>query len=170
MPAHKLKPQRLQCPYCSTISTRGTGLSSHVRTQHPKDYAKWNRNPTRLVEAAAAASPANAPAEKRRSRVGAPAHKVEEAAPAPVQEAVPAPPPAAAAESVEPELNGDKAQDLLQQAYEQLAARKQTIEAELARIEALRVEHDVVSAQLAALDQAMKAFQPQHRKLSTKAS
>src|SRR5580692_6366164 len=57
MPGHKLKPQKLQCPFCSTISTRGTGLSAHVRAQHPREYVKWNKNPNRLLEAAAAASP-----------------------------------------------------------------------------------------------------------------
>src|SRR5579862_9970353 len=53
MPAHKLKPQKLQCPFCPTISTRGTGLSAHVRTRHSKEYGKWNKNPNRLAEAAA---------------------------------------------------------------------------------------------------------------------
>ncbi len=159
MPAQKLKPQKLQCPHCATISTRGTGLSSHIRTQHPKEYARWNRNPNRLLEAAAAASSKkDAPAEKPPARAAAPApRKVEEAAPAP---------PPAARKSVEPEVDGDKAQELLQQAYEQLTARKQNIEADLARIEALRQDQEVVNAQLAALDQAMKAFQPQPRKIA----
>ena len=159
MPAQKLKPQKLQCPHCATISTRGTGLSSHVRTQHPKEYARWNRNPNRLIEAAAAASSVKgAPAEKHRPPVAAAApRKVEEAAP---------PPPPAAAKSVEPEANGDMAQELLQKAYEQLTARRQNIEADLARIEALRQDQEVVNAQLAALDQAMKAFQPQPRKIA----
>src|SRR5437868_4016157 len=56
MPTLNLKSQKLQCPFCSTVSTRGTGLSSHVRTQHPREYEKWNKNPNRLLEAAAAAS------------------------------------------------------------------------------------------------------------------
>jgi hypothetical protein len=50
---------------------------------------------------------------------------------------------------------------LLQKAHEQLSTRKQTIESELARIERLRGEHETVTAQVAALDQAMKAFQHQ---------
>lgn len=45
---------------------------------------------------------------------------------------------------------------LLQKAYEQLSTRKQSIENE-----GLRGEHDVVTAQVAALDLAMKAFQHQ---------
>src|SRR5579862_4615864 len=56
MPAHKLGPQKLQCPFCPAISTRGTGLSAHVRARHPKEYGKWNKNPDRLLDAAAAAA------------------------------------------------------------------------------------------------------------------
>jgi hypothetical protein len=164
MPAHKLRPQKLQCPFCSTISTRGTGLSSHVRAQHPREYGKWKKNPNRLLEAAAAASPLPEPKRNRRLHtVRSPAmiEPEEVAVPAqPVQEpltrlAAPAP------------YTGDnevpEALTLLQKAYEQLSTRKQTIEGELARIEALRGEHEAVSAQVAALDQAMKAFHHQPR-------
>jgi len=66
MPAHKLRPQKLQCPFCSAISTRGTGLSAHVRARHAKEYGKWNKNPNRLAEAAAAASPPQEPRTNRR--------------------------------------------------------------------------------------------------------
>jgi hypothetical protein len=55
--------------------------------------------------------------------------------------------------------NGNDAFSLLQKAYEQLSTRKQSIESELARVEELRAEHEAVTAQLTALDQAMKAFQ-----------
>src|SRR5215467_12502890 len=65
MPTFNLKSQKLQCPFCSTVSTRGTGLSSHVRAQHPKEYGKWNKNPNRLLEAAAAASPQKEVRKKR---------------------------------------------------------------------------------------------------------
>jgi hypothetical protein len=51
-----------------------------------------------------------------------------------------------------------EAGDLVRKAYEQLSARKRTIEAELARIDALRSEHETVTAQVAALDEAMTAF------------
>src|SRR5580658_8849102 len=57
MPAHKLRPQKLQCPFCPAISTRGTGLVAHVRAKHTREYRKWNKNPNRLLEADAAASP-----------------------------------------------------------------------------------------------------------------
>jgi len=60
-------------------------------------------------------------------------------------------------------MGENEALTLFQKAYEQLRARKQTIEAELARIEGLRGEHQAVTAQVAALDQAMKAFHHQPR-------
>jgi hypothetical protein len=56
------------------------------------------------------------------------------------------------------DTDGNEALDLLQKAYERLSTRKQTIESELARIEGLRGEHEAVTAQLSALDQAIKAF------------
>src|ERR1043165_5771599 len=67
MPAHKLRLQKLQCPFCAAISTRGTGLSAHVRARHSKEYGKWNKNPNRLLEAAAVApSPQPEPRKNRR--------------------------------------------------------------------------------------------------------
>ncbi len=47
---------------------------------------------------------------------------------------------------------------LLRKAYEQLSTRQHRIESELARIEQLRGEREVVAIQAAALDQAMKAL------------
>jgi prefoldin subunit 5 len=55
--------------------------------------------------------------------------------------------------------NAHEALTMLQSAFEQLSTRKQSIEAELARIEGLRGEHEAVTAQVAALEQAMKSFQ-----------
>ena len=156
---YNLKSQKLQCPFCSIVSTRGTGLSSHVRTQHPREYGKWNKNPNRLLEAAAAASPQK---EAKKNRSGprversAPVKIREEAvATQPIQEqaiVLPAPAPQTG------DKNGNEAFSLLQKAYEQLSTRKQSIENELARIEELRGEHEAVAAQVAALDLAMKAF------------
>jgi hypothetical protein len=54
--------------------------------------------------------------------------------------------------------NGNEALSLLQRAHDQLAARKDSIETEMARVEALRSEHESVVTQLAAIDQAMSAF------------
>ena len=162
MPALKLRPQRLQCPFCSTISTRGTGLSAHVRGQHPREYGKWNKNPNRLLEAAGAALPQPEPKRKRRLhpvRPSAPVELGEAAVPAqPIQEQ-PILLPAPVAQTVENDVH--EALSLLQKAYEQLSTHKKTIESELARIEGLRGEHESVTAQVAALDQAMKAFHRQ---------
>jgi hypothetical protein len=161
MPAHKLKPQKLHCPFCSSISTRGTGLSSHIRAQHPTEYGKWNKNPNRLPEAAAAVSPQQEPKRNRRLHTVQSSAKIGRrkvaAAAEPIQEQ---PTELAATASYTGE---NEALTLLQTAYEQLSARKQTIEAELARIEGLRGEHEAVTAQVAALDQAMNAFHHQPR-------
>jgi len=170
MSAHKLKPQKLQCPFCPAISTRGTGLSAHVRGRHPREYGKWNKNPNRLLEAGAVpASPQPQPKKSRRLhpvRSPAPVELREAATPThPIEEkraplAASAPPPGA--------NDGHEALTLLQRAYDQLNTRKQLIEAELARIEGLRGEHEAVAAQVAALDQALKAFhQPSLRQPKT---
>ena len=53
---------------------------------------------------------------------------------------------------------GNEARNLVRKAYEQLSARKRSIEAELASIDALRSEHETVTAQVAALEEAMTAF------------
>ena len=162
MPPHKLRPQKLQCPFCTALSIRGTGLVAHVRAKHPREYGKWNKNPNRLHEADAAASPQQEARNNRRLRA------VRSLAPAAIAEAaVPAPPipkkPILSA-ARPPRTDENAPQDslsLLQKAYEQLRTRKQSIETELARVEGLRGEHEAVTAQVAALDQAMKAFQHQ---------
>ena len=148
-----LKSKKLQCPFCSTVSTRGTGLSSHVRTQHPREYGKWNKNPSRLLDAATAASPQQAPKKNQRVHRGPhPATVSKTAAPAqPIRQQT-------TVLAAVHEDGGNEAFGLLQKVYEQLSTRKQKIESELARIEELRGEHEVVTAQVAALDQALKAF------------
>src|SRR5262245_56111433 len=133
MSIQKIRLLKLQCPFCATISTRGTGLSSHIRSQHPREYGKWNKNPNRLADAAAAASPARASAKT--------AHK-DAVLPTPVAVAPQARRPSKAestdklaAMSVEhsnPNGRGNNARDLVRKAYEQLSARKQSIETELA--------------------------------------
>jgi uncharacterized protein involved in exopolysaccharide biosynthesis len=50
---------------------------------------------------------------------------------------------------------------LLEKAHEQLMMRKRAVENELACIEDLRGELEALTAQVAALDQAMKASHPQ---------
>ena len=157
MPAHKLQPQKLHCPFCSTVSTRGTGLSAHVRGQHAKEYAKWNRNPNRIIEAAVGATPEQELNTKRRIRSVrslAPVEIVTAAAPPNSQR--PTTLPAAGQQTGQSDVLD--AMLLLQRAHEQLSTRKQTIESELARIEKLRNEHELVTKQVAALDQALRAF------------
>jgi hypothetical protein len=34
--------QELQCPFCPKTSSRGTGLASHIRGAHAKQYAGWS--------------------------------------------------------------------------------------------------------------------------------
>jgi hypothetical protein len=36
--------QKLQCPFCLKTSSRGTGLASHIRGAHPKQYSGWSRS------------------------------------------------------------------------------------------------------------------------------
>jgi hypothetical protein len=35
--------QDLQCPFCPKTSSRGTGLASHIRGTHPKQYKSWSK-------------------------------------------------------------------------------------------------------------------------------
>jgi hypothetical protein len=34
----------LQCPFCPKTSSRGTGLASHIRGSHPKQYTTWTKD------------------------------------------------------------------------------------------------------------------------------
>jgi hypothetical protein len=161
MPTHKLRPQKLRCPFCPAISTRGTGLSAHVRARHAREYGKWNRNPNRLLEAAATQAPPQPEPRKNRRlhpvRSSVPVARGE--APTPTQPIQEQPIRLAASAPQPGENDAHEALTLLQSAFEQLSSRKQSIEAELVRIEGLRSEHESVTAQVAALEQAMKSFQ-----------
>ena len=57
--------QPLQCPFCATTSTRGTGLTAHIRGRHPKEYSRWVKDPNRLQAALKAAKSNNAAAKKK---------------------------------------------------------------------------------------------------------
>src|ERR1700687_3406156 len=133
MPTNKLRPQKVQCPFCYTISTRGTGFVAHVRAKHPREYGRWTKNPNRLLEADAAAS--RHPEARKNLRL----HPVRSSASVEVAEA--ASPiqkqPKLSATPVLPTGENDvhEALSLLQKACEQLSTRKQWIESELARIE-----------------------------------
>ena len=116
-------------------------------------YAKWKKNPDRLIKAAEAASPQ--PKRHRRLRPvqsSTPVESEREAVQQPPQ--LPLRPPGHSGES-----ESRAALSLLQKAHQQLSTRKQTIESELARIEGLRSEYEAVTAQVAALDEAIKTFQ-----------
>ena len=151
MPTLNLKPQKLKCPFCSTISTRGAGLSAHVRFQHSREYRKWKTNPNRLIEAAEAVSPQ--PMRHPHS-LELPANESEREA---VQQLPQLPSDGFTGHAGENESHD--ALSLLQKAHQQLTTRKQTIESELTRIEGLRREHAAVTGQAAALDEAIKSFQ-----------
>jgi hypothetical protein len=157
MPSQKLKPQRLKCPFCPTISTRGTGLSAHVRAQHAREYGKWNKNPNRLIEAAQAALPQQEPKRHRRL------HRVPPSAPVELErDAVQEPRKLVASPAGSSgETESREALSLLQKAHQQLSTRKQMIESELARIEGLRTEHEAITEQVTALDEVIKAFKHQ---------
>src|SRR4051794_18731868 len=50
--------QELQCPFCEKTSSRGTGLASHIRGSHPKQYPGWKKSRGNAPRAQAAGSPA----------------------------------------------------------------------------------------------------------------
>ena len=155
MPANKLKPQKLQCPFCSAISVRGTGLSAHIRGQHAKEYANWNKNPNRIIEAAAASPQQERKASGRIRSIASPepVQIVKAAGPGRHQ---PRTLPGRGNQTTQSDVN--HALIMLQKAHEQLSARKQMIESELVRIEELRGEHETIAKQVAAIDEALKAF------------
>src|ERR1700686_1472756 len=143
MSTHKLRSQKLQCPFCSTISTRGTGLVDNVRAKHPREYGRWNKNPNRLLEADAAAL--RQPEARKNLRL----HPVRSSASVEVAEAE-SPIKKQQKLSAKPvlptgETDVHEALSLLQKACEQLSTRKQSIESELARIEGLRGEHEILT-------------------------
>src|SRR4051812_40874043 len=113
----------LRCPFCEQTSTRPQGLAAHIRNRHPKQYPKWLKTPTRLTDAQVS---------KPTLKHGAvPEFEVDGASVAT---------PAAA--TTNPTL------DLLKQAHVQLNERKQSIEADLARMADLTKELETVNTQI----------------------
>ena len=55
-----MSAELLQCPFCASTSTRGTGLTAHIRGRHPKEYSKWIKDPHRLQAARKGAAPKTA--------------------------------------------------------------------------------------------------------------
>jgi prefoldin subunit 5 len=58
-----------------------------------------------------------------------------------------------------PSMNGNPTMDLLNQAHSQLRTRKQTIEAELGRLDDLKKELQIIDAQMESLDKTLGVFQ-----------
>ena len=56
-------------------------------------------------------------------------------------------------------MNGNPTMDLLKQAQAQLRTRKQAIEAELARLDDLNNELQIVDARIESLDKTLSVFQ-----------
>jgi len=56
-------------------------------------------------------------------------------------------------------MNGNPTMDLLNQAHVQLRTRKQAIEAELARLDDLNKELQLVDARIESLDKTLSVFQ-----------
>lgn len=48
--------QELQCPFCPKTSSRGTGLASHIRGAHPKQYSGWSKSRRGIQKAGVSAS------------------------------------------------------------------------------------------------------------------
>jgi hypothetical protein len=138
----------LQCPFCQRTSPRPQGLASHIRNAHAKQYPKWLKTPTRLADAQSVATAPKAakpkqqrPPKQTRSVVRPPGQEAPVEAPAP-----PAPEPT------------NPALDLLKQAHDQLMERKQSIEADLARMADLTRELEAVNTQIEALDKTLGVF------------
>jgi hypothetical protein len=130
------------CPFCEQTSSRPQGLAAHIRSRHRKQYPKWLNTPSRLADAQKSAE---APAAGQQAP------------------ASPAKPPAVHGEapvSSPPAVEANPALDLLKKAHAQLTGRKQSIEAELARLADLTKELETVNTQIQALDKTLGVFEP----------
>jgi hypothetical protein len=119
-------------------------LAAHIRIRHPKQYPKWLKTPSRIADA----------------QKGAKATGNAQQVPEP-----PAQPQAVdheAAVSFPPAMELNPALGLLKKAHSQLIDRKQSIEAELARLTDLTKELETVNTQVQALDKALGVFESGH--------
>jgi hypothetical protein len=133
-----------QCPFCEKTSPARQGIVAHIRLHHKKQYTKWIKNPNRL-ETLEPKPQARTKTVKKQPTPPEPAAAVAE--------------PTRAAEPVLSAPTGDGALGLLNQARQQLLDRKQTIEAELAKMEALRLELQQIDAQISSLDGTLGVFE-----------
>jgi predicted phage-related endonuclease len=116
-------------------------LAAHIRNRHTKQYPKWLKTPSRLADAQKAA----AVPEAAKQAPEPPAQPLAVHGEATVLSHP-------AATDASPTL------DLLKRAHAQLIDRKQSIEAELARLADLTKELDTVNTQIQALDKALGVF------------
>ena len=133
--------QEWQCPFCPKTLTRPQALAAHIRNGHAKQYPKWLKNPQRLQDALKAAT-----------------QQPPEQAQAPESPVVSQPTDAAPLRAPQT-MNGNPTMDLLKQAQAQLRTRKQAIEAELARLDGLKQELQIINARIESLDQTLGVFQ-----------
>jgi hypothetical protein len=128
----KMSQPELQCPFCEQTSSRPQGLAAHIRSRHPKQYPKWLKTPSRLADAAN-----------------------QQPEPPAIPQAVHAEAPV----SSPPAVEANPALDLLKKAHAQLIARRQNIEAELARLTGLTKELETINTQIQALDKTLGVFE-----------
>jgi hypothetical protein len=133
--------QELKCPFCPKTSSRGTGLASHIRFAHPKQYRKWAKDPNRLQATPKLGSPdtPNRPASPPRLGQTEPTQTIQ-------------------TEQIAP---GNPTLQLLTDTLSQLQRRKQTVEKELARFDDLRKELEAASAEIESLEKTLGLFESQ---------
>ena len=112
-------------------------MAAHIRGRHPKQYPKWLKTPSRLADASKGAAAAKA----AEPRVVAKAVNDETAVSDP------------GAVEANPTL------DLLRKAHAQLLERKQSVEAELARLTGLTKELETINTQIQSLDKTLGVFE-----------
>jgi small-conductance mechanosensitive channel len=129
---------QFQCPFCEQTSPRSQGLAAHIRNRHPKQYPKWLKTPSRLADA-------------QRADVAVTAEK-------PAQEQTVEQPVTSHGETASVPAAANPALDLLKKAHVQLVERKQSIQADLARLADLTKELEAVNTQIEALDKTLGVF------------
>ena len=134
----QMPQQELKCPFCPKTSSRGTGLASHIRSSHAKQYRRWVKDPNRLQ-----------PAPKPRSSAVRDQHHIQTL----VQPR--------STQTLEPEqiAPGNPTFQLLSDTLSQLQQRKQTVEKELARFDDLRKELEAANAEIESLEKTLGIFE-----------
>jgi hypothetical protein len=132
------------CPFCEKTSPRPQGLAAHIRNRHTKQYPKWLKLLTRLVDA---------------QKISAAQESIEPPAPEPSAAPLPSPTPAPSPLPA----GANPALDFLKKAHAELVSRKASIEAALAQMSDLTKELETVKTpQIQALDKTLAVFEPPH--------